>query len=115
MKKSPQEVFLESDAVCFDVDSTLCTTEMIDELAAYCNVGDEVAEWTRKAMGEGISFREALNARLSIIKPTKKILEEFKAKDLAVLTPGVLDLINKLVTMGKDIFLVSGGFQSVPP
>jgi len=111
--KNLKTVWAESDAVCFDVDSTLCTTEMIDELAAFCNVGEEVAEWTRKAMGEGISFRQALDARLSIIKPTASVLEHFKAKDSAVLTPGVLELITKLVALKKDIFLVSGGFQSL--
>jgi len=32
-------------AVAFDVDSTVCTDEGIDKLAAYCNVAAEVAEW----------------------------------------------------------------------
>ena len=32
-------------AVCLDVDSTVCTDEGIDKLAAACGVGDEVAAW----------------------------------------------------------------------
>ena len=40
-----KEIWKNCDAVCFDVDSTLCTTEMIDELAAFCGVGEEVAAW----------------------------------------------------------------------
>jgi hypothetical protein len=36
------------DAVCFDVDSTLCPTEGIDELAAFLGVGEEVAAVTRE-------------------------------------------------------------------
>lgn len=35
-------------AVCFDVDSTLCVDESIDELAAFLGVGDAVAELTNK-------------------------------------------------------------------
>jgi len=36
------------DAVCFDVDSTICTTEGIDEFAAFLGCGDAVAQVTRK-------------------------------------------------------------------
>ena len=39
-----------ADAVCFDVDSTVCVDEGIDELAAFCGAGDAVAEWTRKCV-----------------------------------------------------------------
>ena len=31
-----------ADCVCFDVDSTVCTDEAIDELAAFLGVGKEV-------------------------------------------------------------------------
>ncbi len=31
-------------AVCMDVDSTVCQDEAIDKLAAFCGVGDQVAE-----------------------------------------------------------------------
>ena len=37
-----------ADAVCFDVDSTVCTDEGIDELAAYCGAGEAVAAWTTR-------------------------------------------------------------------
>lgn len=42
------KLWRSADAVCFDVDSTVCTDEGIDELAAYCGKGDEVAAWTTK-------------------------------------------------------------------
>ena len=31
-----------ADCVCFDVDSTVCTDEAIDELATFLDVGDKV-------------------------------------------------------------------------
>jgi phosphoserine phosphatase len=37
-----------AQAYCFDVDSTVITKEGIDELAAYKNVGKEVADLTAK-------------------------------------------------------------------
>lgn len=38
-----QRLFREADAVCFDVDSTVCVDEAIDELAEFCGVGPQVA------------------------------------------------------------------------
>lgn len=40
-----KDLLRKADAVCFDVDSTVITGEGIDELAAYCGVGEEVANW----------------------------------------------------------------------
>ena len=41
------------DAVCFDVDSTVCTTEGIDELAAFLGVGEQVAAVTKQVRVQG--------------------------------------------------------------
>lgn len=38
------------EAVCFDVDSTVCVDEGIDELAEFCGAGKAVAEWTARFM-----------------------------------------------------------------
>lgn len=37
-------IWQSSDAVCFDVDSTVCTGEGIDDLAEFCGVGKEVSD-----------------------------------------------------------------------
>lgn len=42
------EVWRNADAVCFDVDSTVCLDEGIDELAEFCGAGKAVAEWTAR-------------------------------------------------------------------
>lgn len=36
------------NAVCFDVDSTVCIDEGIDEFAEFCGAGKAVAEWTSR-------------------------------------------------------------------
>ena len=66
-----QQIWLKADAVCFDVDSTVVTIEGLDSLAEYCGVGDEVKQWTKRAMGGSVTFQEALKARLNIVKPTE--------------------------------------------
>ena len=42
------ELWRKGDAVCFDVDSTVCLDEGIDELAEFCGAGKAVAEWTAR-------------------------------------------------------------------
>ena len=39
-----------ADCVCFDVDSTVCQDEGLDELADFCGVGEKVKQWTKKGM-----------------------------------------------------------------
>ena len=44
------EVWRTSDAVAFDVDSTVCIDEGIDELGVYVGAGEKVARITKEAM-----------------------------------------------------------------
>lgn len=39
-----KDLWRNADCVCFDVDSTICTNEAIDELATFCGVGKKVEE-----------------------------------------------------------------------
>lgn len=102
-----------ADAVCFDVDSTVCVDEGIDELAAYLGKGEEVAAWTTKAMDGGVTFQEALAARLEIIQPTRPSLEAFLAANPPKLSPGIADLVGALHARGTAVYLVSGGFTQM--
>ena len=43
------ELWRNANAVCFDVDSTVCVDEGIDELAEFCGAGKAVAEWTARS------------------------------------------------------------------
>ena len=45
--------------ICFDMDSTLIKTEVIDELADRAGVGDEVRKITESAMRGEIDFSES--------------------------------------------------------
>eukprot|EP00252_Welwitschia_mirabilis_P008350 TRINITY_DN20155_c0_g1_i1.p1 TRINITY_DN20155_c0_g1~~TRINITY_DN20155_c0_g1_i1.p1 ORF type:complete len:309 (+),score=61.36 TRINITY_DN20155_c0_g1_i1:104-1030(+) len=102
-----------ADAVCFDVDSTVCVDEGIDELAKFCGAGDAVAAWTSRAMGGSVLFEDALAARLSIIKPSRKDVAKYLETKPPRLTPGIQDLVKKLNDKGVDVYLVSGGFRQM--
>jgi phosphoserine phosphatase len=99
--------------VCFDVDSTVCTDEGIDELAAFCGAGDAVAALTARAMGGSVPFQDALAARLDLIRPSTAALAAFLADHPPRLSPGIEALVARLHSSGKDVYLVSGGFTQM--
>ncbi|KAK9874831.1 hypothetical protein WA026_005645 [Henosepilachna vigintioctopunctata] len=70
-------VLKKADAVCFDVDSTVIQEEGIDELAAFCGKGREIAELTSRAMGGSMTFQESLSLRLNILKPSVSQIKDF--------------------------------------
>ena len=109
--------FRQADCVCFDVDSTVCTNEAIDDLAYFCGVGAQVEKMTLQAMGGNMSFREALRRRLNIIKPSLQTIDEFNRQHQHhndhMLTPRVEELIQVLKSRGVPVYLISGGFRLV--
>lgn len=108
-----KEVWRKADAVCFDVDSTVCCDEAIDELAKYVGKSREVAELTQSAMLGGMDFREALAKRLEIIKPHRDILTQYLQTHPPCLTAHIEELINRLQKLGVDVYLISGGFDVI--
>lgn len=104
------QVWRKADAVCFDVDSTVCEGEVIDDLAKFCGVGKDVQMLTEMAMNEKTDFREMLHRRLALIKPSQSDLKQFLNAFPPKLTPGIQDLVRILKQRGVNVYLVSGGF-----
>eukprot|EP01059_Diplonema_ambulator_P022706 TRINITY_DN38025_c0_g1_i1.p1 TRINITY_DN38025_c0_g1~~TRINITY_DN38025_c0_g1_i1.p1 ORF type:complete len:254 (+),score=87.84 TRINITY_DN38025_c0_g1_i1:49-762(+) len=116
MAAEAKALWAKADAVCFDVDSTVCVDEGIDEFAAHLGKKEAVAAWTAKAMGGGVTFEEALAARLDIMRPTYSELQEFLAKNPPKLSPGIKELVSALQAKNVAVYLISGGFtQMVHP
>ncbi|CAG9466177.1 unnamed protein product [Pedinophyceae sp. YPF-701] len=117
VKWEPSDAVLEcwrnADAVCFDVDSTLCEDESIDEVAAFLGVGDKVAELTASAMGGDVKFEDALAARLSLMNVSAKDMARFLDAHPPRISPGIRELVSGLQEAGKEVFLVSGGFRQI--
>jgi phosphoserine phosphatase len=108
-----RQLWLNTDCVCFDVDSTVCTEEAIDELAKFQQVGTLVEAITRNAMGGNMSFRTALQARLNLIQPTRQRLEQFLINHPSQLTDGISELINLLHERQIPVYLITGGFHAI--
>lgn len=107
------QLLRSADAFTFDVDSTFCADESIDEIAAFLGVGEQVAELTAKAMGGSVLFQDALAARLGVMHPSRDDLERFLAGHPPKISPGIPELVAALKAQGKQVFLVSGGFRIV--
>ena len=108
-----RQLWINTDCVCFDVDSTVCTEEAIDELAKFQQVGTLVEAITRNAMGGTMSFRTALQARLDLIQPSRQQLEQFLRHQPSQLTPGISELIDLLHERQIAVYLITGGFHSI--
>ncbi|KAI3440572.1 O-phosphoserine phosphohydrolase [Psidium guajava] len=111
--KEVLDLWRNADAVCFDVDSTVCVDEGIDELAEFCGAGKAVAEWTARAMGGSVPFEEALAARLSLFNPSLSQVQDFLNKRPPRISPGMNELIMKLKANKTDVYLISGGFRQM--
>ncbi|MBE6312641.1 MAG: phosphoserine phosphatase SerB [Bacteroidales bacterium] len=95
--------------ICFDMDSTLIKTEVIDELADRAGVGAEVRAITESAMRGEIDFQESFKRRISLLKG----LDESVMQDIAEKLP-IMDGADRLMTIlkkcGYKIAILSGGF-----
>lgn len=95
--------------ICFDMDSTLIETEVIDELAVRAGVGDEVKAITEAAMRGEIDFTESFKRRCALLKGLDVSVMQEIAENLPI-TEGVDRLMKILKQVGFKIAILSGGF-----
>lgn len=95
--------------ICFDMDSTLIETEVIDELAMRAGVGDQVKAITERAMRGEIDFIESFKERVSLLKGLDENVMREIAENLPI-TEGVERLMYVLKRYGYKIAILSGGF-----
>ena len=95
--------------VVFDMDSTLITSEVIDELAIEAGVGEEVSAITEQAMRGEIDFCGSLQRRVSLLKGLDEHVLETIAQRLQ-LTEGAETLFHNLHNLGFKTAVISGGF-----
>ena len=92
------------------MDSTIVTTETLDELAGEVGLKDRVAAITARSMNGEMDFRDALRERVTMLAGLGEsafalILER------TALTPGARSLVRTMAANGAHTVLVSGGFR----
>ncbi len=95
--------------ICFDMDSTLIETEVIDELADRAGVGEQVRAITESAMRGEIDFNESFTQRVSLLKGLDESVLREIAENLPI-TEGLDRLVKVLKRVGIKIAVLSGGF-----
>ncbi len=93
-----------------DMDSTIITTECIDEMADLLGLKSQVAAITERAMAGEIDFPEALRERARMLAglSTEDLRAVFEQR--IHLTPGARELVATMTAHGAFTALVSGGF-----
>jgi phosphoserine phosphatase len=93
-----------------DMESTIIANEMLDELADFLGIRNQVAEITRRAMNDEIDFATALRERVGLLTglPESTLAE---AGTRIRLTPGAAALVATMRAHGAYTVLVSGGFS----
>jgi phosphoserine phosphatase len=98
--------------VCFDMDSTLIQTEVIDELAKLAGVGEQVQKITESAMRGELDFQASFRKRVSLLKGLPESALD-AVKERVPLMDGAERLICTLRRLGYKTAILSGGFTFV--
>lgn len=97
-----------------DMDSTIVTTETLDELALHVEgtipgIGEKIASITARAMNGELDFRTALKERIRFLKGVSAALLETTLQATQI-SPGAETLVRTMRQNGAVCVLVSGGF-----
>jgi phosphoserine phosphatase len=92
-----------------DMDSTIVTTETLDELAAFAGLKEQIAAITKRAMNGELDFKAALRERVGMLKglAVSALEQTWAATELM---PGARELVQTMRAHGAQCVLVSGGF-----
>jgi phosphoserine phosphatase len=93
-----------------DMDSTIITSETLDELAAFAGIGEKIAAITARAMNGELDFKDALRERVGMLKglPVEALDRTWERVQL---TGGAKELVATMRAHGAMTALVSGGFS----
>ncbi len=92
-----------------DMESTIIQQEMLDELAAYLGLREEMAAITARSMAGELDFESSLKARVAMLRDLPLSRLEEAAEGMTFM-PGARVLIATLRAQGTVTALVSGGF-----
>jgi phosphoserine phosphatase len=92
-----------------DMDSTIVTSETLDELADHAGLKDRIAEITRRSMNGELDFAAALRERVGMLRGLSLDALEATWKRTELM-PGARALVRTMRAHGAYCALASGGF-----
>lgn len=98
--------------VVLDMDGTLIQQEVIDELARYAGVYEQVGEITHRAMRGELDYQESLCERVALLKGANADIFQKVIHNLHY-TTGAKQFCQILKKRGFKLAVISGGFARV--
>ena len=92
-----------------DMDSTIVAEETLDELAAFADLKEKVAEITARAMNGELDFHGAVRERVGLLKGLSTDALD-KTLEATTVNPGARVLVKTMQAHDATCVLVSGGF-----
>jgi phosphoserine phosphatase len=93
-----------------DMESTIITAELLDELAASLGIADKVAQITARSMRGEIEFAQSLRERVSLLADQPEAMLGSVAARIELMA-GARQLVQTMRAGGAYTALVSGGFD----
>ena len=95
-----------------DMDSTVITSESLDDMARLAGIADDILPITTRAMRGELDFEQALDARLALFagKPASLVDEALAEVEFS---GGAATLVRTMRAAGASCYLVSGGFTVI--
>ena len=95
-----------------DMDSTIVTSETLDDMAQLAGLADAIAPITARSMRGELDFEASLDERLALLTdfPDSLITDTLAAIEL---TGGARTLVQTMRSNGAMCYLVSGGFTAM--
>jgi phosphoserine phosphatase len=93
-----------------DMESTLVENEFLDDIAAFCGVGEAVKAITKRAMNGEIDFAGSLCERVGLLAGQDVGILE-RAYEHIRWMPGAREMFDALNSHGIRTIIVSGGFK----
>lgn len=92
-----------------DMDSTIVSSETLDELAQYAGIKDKIAAITARAMNGELDFHDALRERVGLLQglPVTALMATLEETHLNL---GAKVFVRTMRAHGATCVLVSGGF-----
>ena len=97
------------DLLLADMDSTIVTSETLDELAAFAGLKEKISAITKRAMNGELDFEGALRERVGMLRGLSVSALE-KTWQATELMDGAAELVATMRANGARCALVSGGF-----
>ena len=95
-----------------DMDSTIITSESLDDMARIAGLAAAILPITERAMRGELDFEAALDERVALLRGQPESLID-RALAEAKLTGGADTLVRTMRAHGASCFLVSGGFTAI--